>query len=143
MACLLARHRTPREGFAVFRLVDRGKMGKWRRGGGEGTERKKVQEERARERPMIGHNVLETKKLWLSNSPLQMRELEAKSIDSPASDGWSMDDSVTTRNATWDGGWEWKGSRGDIAGRGTEKGREGITNRDRRSMIQITARLPE
>ena len=40
----------------------------------------------------------------MTNSPLQMRELEAKSIDSPASDGWSMDDSVTTRNATWEGG---------------------------------------
>ena len=71
MACSLARHRTPREGFAVFRLVDRGKMGKWRRGGGEGTERKKVQEERARERPMIGHNVLETKKIPLpTTTPL-------------------------------------------------------------------------
>ena len=33
-----------------------------------------------------------------------MRKLEAKSIDSPALDGWSMDASVTTRNATWEGG---------------------------------------
>ena len=70
---------------------------------------------------MIGHNVLETKKLWLTNSPLQMRELEAKSIDSPASDGWSMDDSVTTRNATWEGG-NGRGAEGTLPEGGPRKG---------------------
>ena len=99
--------------------------GKWESGGeageGERTERKKVQEERARERPVIGHNVLETKKNhWLTNYPLQMREFDAKSIDSPASR--RMAEQCHDKKCNLGGGWEWKGSRGDFAGRGPRKG---------------------
>ena len=73
---LPARHRTPpRKGFAVFRLVDRGKMGKWE-SGAEARKRERTEEsprekerERKRERPIaIGHNVRERKRILISDN---------------------------------------------------------------------------
>ena len=73
-----------------------------------------------------------------------MIELEAKSVDTAASDCWT----TMSRNVTKGGGWKRTGEsrlrgvwRRGIEGR-RERGKEGITNRDRRSMIQITAPVP-